>query len=582
VEFAKGQLGFGKSEEEKERHRTRILEVFNRVGRVLVAEFELQKIVQSVTDGGREIANAAFGAFFYEGTNGRGEAYALYALSGEPHEAFAKAPMPQNSTLFSTAFHDAGVQRIGDVLKDPRYGQSTPFQGMPKGFLPVRSYLAVPVVSRSGAPLGGLFYGHPEPNVFSQESETALVSLAAQAAIAIDNAHLHAALRQDLKHQRQGWEDAQRLAAIVESSDDAIISKDLNGTIMSWNRGAARIFGFTAEEAIGKSILILIPADRHKEEASILDRIGRGERIDHFDTVRQHKDGSLIDISLTVSPVNDSTGKIVGASKIARDVTARKRTERELRETKSQLAAANAGLEQRVEERTASLREAIGHLEEFSYSVSHDLRAPVRAMQAYARALLEDYAERLGGEGTMFLQRIVESGARMDRLIRDVLTYSRLTRADIHLHRVDLDQFLPDIARNYPELEKPRAEIIVKHPLAVVIGHEPSLSQTISNLLTNAVKFVAPGTFPVVLVRTERIGDCIRLWVEDNGIGIKPEHQKRLFGLFERLHPNSSYEGTGIGLAIVRKAVDRMQGRVGVESDGVHGSKFWLELPAAD
>jgi PAS domain S-box-containing protein len=490
-------------------------------------------------------------------------------------------PWPRNTTFTTSTFHGERVVRIGDVLKDPRYGQSAPFQGMPIGHLPVRSYLAVPVVSHAGVVLGGVFYVHPRPNVFSPESESALVSLAAQAAIAIENANLHTALRRELKRGKRGLEDAQRLAAIVESSDDAIISKDLNGIITSWNCGAERIFGFTAEEAIGKSILMLIPAERQQEEVNILDRIRHGQRIDHFDTVRRHKDGSSIDISLTVSPVKDSTGKIVGASKIARDVTGRKRTERELGEARSQLAAANAGLEQRVEERTASLREAIAHLEEFSYSVSHDLRAPVRAMQAYARALLEDYAGCLGDEGTMFLQRIVESAARMDRLIRDVLTYSRLTRADVHLDSVDLDQFLPDIVRNYPELQKPHAEIIVKHPLAAVIGHEPSLSQAISNLLTNAVKFVASGTFPRVLVRTERIGGQVRLWVEDNGIGIKPEHQTRLFGLFERLHSDTSYEGTGIGLAIVRKAVERMQGSAGVESDGVHGSKFWMDLPAA-
>ncbi len=353
----------------------------------------------------------------------------------------------------------------------------------------------------------------------------------------------------------------------MESSDDVIISKDLNGIIASWNKGAERIFGYTAQEAIGKPVTILIPPDRLDEEPDILERIRRGESIDHYETVRRRKDGTLIDISLTVSPMKDAHGNVIGASKIGRDITDRVRAQEKL--------------EQTVAERTMSLREAVAQMEEFSYSVSHDLRAPVRAMQGYADALLEDYGQKLDDRARGYLQRIIESGSRMDRLIRDVLTYSRVARADTQLHPVNLDRLVREIVQQYPELDPSRAKITIAEKLPAVIGHEPSLSQVISNLLNNAVKFVPAGKTPEILIRSEIHGRQVKLWVEDNGIGIKPQYQSRLFGMFERIHPHEQYEGTGIGLAIVRKATERMGGKVGVESDGIHGCKFWVQLPAA-
>ena len=372
-----------------------------------------------------------------------------------------------------------------------------------------------------------------------------------------------------------------RLAAIVESSEDAIVSKDLNGVIASWNKGAERIFGYTATEAIGQPISMLIPPERQDEEPDILGRIRRGERIVHFETVRRRKDGTLLDISLTVSPVKDLEGKIIGASKIARDITERKRANVELRQAKEQLARTNEDLEKRVDERTASLREAIAQMEEFSYSVSHDLRAPVRAMQGYANAALELYGDRLDARGRDFLDRIIRGSTRMDRLIQDVLTYSRIARSEIQLQPVSLQKLVPEVIQHYPEMQPPRAEIVIRDPLHDVVAHEPSLTQAVSNLLSNGVKFVAPGSVAKLQIWTELRQDKVRLWIEDNGIGIKPEHQSRLFGMFERIHPDKQYNGTGIGLAIVRKAVERMGGSAGVESDGITGSSFWIELPAA-
>jgi len=371
------------------------------------------------------------------------------------------------------------------------------------------------------------------------------------------------------------------LAAIVESSDDAIITKDLDGVITSWNKGAEKIFGYSASEVIGKAVAILIPPERENEEPNILSRLRRGECIDHYETVRRHKDGSFLDISLTVSPVRDADGIVIGASKVARDITQRKRVQAELLMARDQLARSNQELEHRVAERTASLQQAVTQMEEFSYSVSHDLRSPIRAMKGFALAALEDHGAQLNQEVRDYLDRIIRSGSRMERLIHDVLTYSRLARNEINLVPVAIDKLVPDIVQQYPAMQPPRAQIFVRHPLQPVIGHEPSLTQAISNLLANAVKFVRPGVTPAVNVWTEAQSAHVRLWIQDNGIGIKPEYQSRLFGMFERIHQDPGYDGTGIGLAIVRKSVERMGGCVGVNSDGEHGSSFWVELPAS-
>jgi PAS domain S-box-containing protein len=385
----------------------------------------------------------------------------------------------------------------------------------------------------------------------------------------------------DITAQRDAEHAFRHLAAIVEGSDDAILSKNLDGIITSWNKAGERIFGYTMDEAIGQPITLLIPVDRLAEESDIIARLRRGERIDHYETIRRCKDGTLLDVSLTISPVRDSKGNIVGASKIARDITEKKRSETALSSAREELARANEELERRVEERTASLREAIAQLEEFSYTVSHDLRAPLRGMQVYSQALLEDYGPTLDPEAQHCLGRIAENATRLDKMVMDVLTFSRVSRSDLRLEKIDLDKLVHDVVQNYPAYQAPRAILHIEK-LQAVRGHEPSLIQVLSNLLGNAVKFVAPGVTPTIRIWTEKSGLGVRLLIEDNGIGIKPEWQQRLFQMFERLHPNLPYEGTGVGLAIVRKAANRMGGDVGVRSNGSAGSTFWVELPAAD
>ncbi len=243
-------------------------------------------------------------------------------------------------------------------------------------------------------------------------------------------------------------------------------------------------------------------------------------------------------------------------------------------------------LERIVAERTARLNETVHDLEAFSYSVAHDMRAPLRAMTGFSKIVLSEYAGQMVEQGKDYLQRIADSASRLDLLIQDVLSYSKIITADLPLESVDLQTFIPQIIDSYPNLETGQAEIRIEAPLPRVLANPAALTQVISNLLGNAVKFVAPGVRPRVVIRSEVATlasdkietPMVRLWIEDNGIGIPKKAQDKIFMMFQRLNPVGAYEGTGIGLTIVRRAVERMGGKVGLESEPGEGSKFWVEL----
>ncbi len=437
------------------RDETRNLELLNAAGIAIAANLDLQALVQSVTDSATQLSGAKFGAFFYTVTNDQGESLLLYTLSGAPREAFEKFGHPRATQLFGPTFRGEGVVRCDDVLKDPRYGKMPPHHGMPSGHLPVRSYLAVPVTSRSGEVLGGLFFGHPEPGIFTERTERLISGVAAQAAVAIDNARL--------------YEDAQKEIARRKVAEDA------------------------------------------------------------------------------------------------------------LRASEAKLELANAELDRKVKERTASLEQAIGQMEEFSYSVSHDLRAPLRSIEAYSRFLEQDHGKSLNAEAQSYLGKITSNITRMNRLINDVLMLSRVSRSEIQSRPIVLQDMVEEIIQQNPPMQPPAVEIEIQ-ARHVVLGDEVSLSQVISNLLGNAVKFVPAGVKPKIKVWSEDQTNSVRLWIEDNGIGIKADQRQKLFGMFQRLSNDPTYDGTGIGLAIVRKAVERMGGAVGVEASPSGGSRFWVDL----
>lgn len=269
-------------------------------------------------------------------------------------------------------------------------------------------------------------------------------------------------------------------------------------------------------------------------------------------------------------------GTLVSAFAMALRSRQRQYQVRDLLADREQTAAR---LEQTVAARTTDLRETVSELEAFSYSVTHDMRGPLRSIASYAQFLTTDYADKLDDVGKHFLQRVRDGASRMDRLIQDVLNYSRLSRGALGLEIVNSDKLVRDIVTEYPNIQIHEHNISVDGTLPHVLANPAALTQCLSNLLNNAVKFVRPGDNPQVRVYSEMKDDYVRLLVEDQGIGIAKHYQTQIFGPFSRLHDDKTYEGTGIGLAIVKRAVHRMNGRVGVESEAGKGSTFWIELP---
>lgn len=253
-------------------------------------------------------------------------------------------------------------------------------------------------------------------------------------------------------------------------------------------------------------------------------------------------------------------------------------SQRELLTAKETIARHAEHLEQTVRERTSRLVETNAQLEAFSYSVSHDMRGPLRAMLQYAQILLEEQTG-MTAEGRVYLERISRAATRLDRLIQDVLLYSRVARSEMPLAPVDLDRLIQEIVQQYPEFRPPRANVVMQSALPQVVAHEASLTQCLSNLLSNAVKFVPPGRTAEVRVRTVQTNGTVRIWIEDNGIGIAPKDHQRIFNIFERVHSPKDYDGTGIGLSIVKKTVERMGGAVGLVSELGQGTRFWIDLP---
>ena len=381
----------------------------------------------------------------------------------------------------------------------------------------------------------------------------------------------YVAIRTDVTERKQAEEAAALLVAIVNSSNDAIIGKDLNSIVTSWNLGAEKLLGYSAEEMIGQSITRLIPADRLSEEIEIIDRIKRGESVEQLETVRLVKGGRLINVSATVSPIRDKTGKIVGASKVFRDITERKRAEQEIREL-------NMRLEQRVAERTAELETANKELEAFSYSVSHDLRSPLRAVDGFSQAVLEDYGPHLPEEGLRYLRTIREGAQRMGALIDDLLRFSRLSRASLNTHEVNTNGLVRHVLEELAPQHAGRQVEIHVEKLPPCQGDPALLNQVWVNLISNAIKYTLNREHAEIEIGCKREQDENVYFVRDNGAGFDMKYANKLFGVFQRLHRADEFEGTGVGLAIVQRIIHRHGGRIWAEAAVDRGATFYFTL----
>ena len=369
-----------------------------------------------------------------------------------------------------------------------------------------------------------------------------------------------------IEHTQEHQNRLSEQARLLDLSHDAICVRDMQDRVTFWNRGCTELYGFAREEAIGKILQELLQTVFSEPLESLRQTLVNENRW-NGELVHTRKDKTKIYVASRWSLVRDAKGQPQSILESNIDVTERK--------------AFQTNLEGLVQERTAKLQETIGELEAFSYSVSHDMRAPLRAMQGYSKALIADYNGKLDEEAMLYLERIARASNRLDLLIQDVLAYSKVTKSEITLNVVQLDRLIEDLAPSHPEFHEPHALLKVQKPMHPVFGHEAYLTQCVTNLLGNAVKFVEPGIVPTILVRSEAMDGRVRIWFEDNGIGIDSSHQERIFQIFGQVHSEKKYGGTGIGLAIVRKAVQRMNGEVGVESELGKGSRFWITLRAA-
>lgn len=353
-----------------------------------------------------------------------------------------------------------------------------------------------------------------------------------------------------------------RLAAIVESSDDAIISEDLNGIIMTWNKGAERIFGYTAAEVVGKPVSILAAPERRDDMFAILDKIRQGQHVEHYETLRRRKDGEIIHVSLSVSPVRDRSGRIIGASKIARDITDRKRIESELKRSNDELRRANQDVET------------------FAYSASHDLQEPLRTIALSAQLLERRHREQLQGDARKLLETIVEGANRMQNLIGDILAYATAAKyTQGPPTSVDSNRVLAAALDNLKGQIQESDATITSGPLPFVLIHENRLVQVFQNLVGNALKYRGTES-PLVHISAEESDSWAEFSVVDNGIGIDQKFAAQIFQLFKRLHTRTEYPGSGMGLSICQRIIEQYGGRIWLEkSVAGQGSTFCFTLP---
>jgi PAS domain S-box-containing protein len=520
-----------KEAEEELRADTRESEALYRIGVLLSSELDLRKIVQAVTDAATAITGAQFGAFFYNVLDDAGASYMLYTLSGMPREAFENFPMPRATDIFGPTFRGEGVVRLDDVTRDPRYGNNAPYHGFPAGHLPVRSYLAAPVFSRAGDVLGGLFFGHAAPGVFDARAERAVVGIAAQAAIAMDNARLIGAA--------QAAEA--RFRTLFQSVPDAILVADASARLLDANPAAVALLGRTHEELRTLSVPDIVAAERAWTEAEFGRFVQDGLWRNELDLRRG--DGTLVPVEAQASAVALPDGTIYLS--VLRDISGRRLLEQQR--------------------------------QDFIAMVAHDLKNPLTTMKGYAQLL-----QRRAAYSERNVATIVSQANRLERLIDDLRDVARIDAGHLSLDRAPVD--LAALVRANVEESRALSEahtIDFEAPDESVIGAWDAgrLAQVIENLLSNAVKYSPDGG--AIRVRITADEDEARLAVMDEGIGIPPEALARVFERFYRSDAGvaANRKGLGLGLYISKALVEAHGGTIAVEPLSPTGSAFSVTLP---
>jgi PAS domain S-box-containing protein len=360
-------------------------------------------------------------------------------------------------------------------------------------------------------------------------------------------------------------EAAARFRVMADTMGQKIYTTDAAGDVDYYNRAWSEFTGLPLEDLVGTGWRKVVhPEDDAETVRRWSEAVTQGQPFEMELRLRRG-DGAYRWHLTRTHPVNGVNGEIIRWIGSTTDVDDQRRSREQL--------------ERMVEERTENLKASVAELEAFSYSISHDMRAPLRSMLGFSEILQEEYGPQLDEQANRFLQRIRTASARMDHLIQDVLSFSRVSRGDLPMESTDPLSLIRELIESYPNLRASEVGVLLPPEMPRVLANSAALTQCVSNLLSNAVKFVAPGVKPVVRISTQLANGRVRIWFKDNGIGIKEEDFNRIFEIFQRV--DRSHEGTGIGLAIVKKAAERMGGSVGVDSKPGQGASFWLDLQAA-
>jgi PAS domain S-box-containing protein len=589
------------------RDETRNLAILNRTGASIAAELDLDRVVQMVTDAGVALAGAQFGAFFYNVLDEKGESYMLYALSGVEREAFANFAMPRATAVFHPTFQGDGIIRSDNILQDPRYGHSEPHRGMPKGHLPVRSYLAVPVISRSGEVLGGLFFGHAEIGMFKQEHEVLLAGIAGQAAVAIDNARLFQSAQRELEERRRVEialrESEERFRAIANSIDQLIWATRADGYHDYYNQRWYEYTGVPEGTTDGEAWNGMFHPDDQEHAWSVWRHcLATGEPY-HIEYRLRHRSGEYRWVLGRAQPVRDEDGRIkrwfgtctdIHDFKQAQDALRASR-ERALR-TEEETRRLASILAERVKELDAANEE----IQRFAYIVSHDLRAPLvnvmgftselegaqaeierfyrNVQQADPNLIAPDAKAAIEADLPEAIGFIRSSTVKMDKLIRAILKLSREGRRVLAPEPIDMVQLLETQRGSVAhQLHERGAELLIE-PVPDLTSDRLAIEQIFGNLIDNAVKYLHSSRAGRIVVRGRNLADNVLYEVEDNGRGIDPKDFERIFDLFRRSGAQDQ-QGEGIGLAHVRALVRRLGGTISVSSRVGEGSTFTVILP---
>ncbi|WP_109480778.1 response regulator [Paraburkholderia sp. C35] len=565
------------------REESRTLEILNRVGTVVAAELDLNRAVQVVVDAATELTGAAFGSFFYNVMDDKGGSYMLYTLSGVPKDSFAKFPMPRNTSVFAPTFNGDGIVRSDDITKDPRYGRNPPHRGMPEGHLKVRSYLAAPVVSRTGEVLGGLFFGHPMPGMFTARAERLVEGIAAQAATAIDNARLYQAAQREIAERTKAQNALRELNETLEArvleavadrdrlwdfSEDLLVVAGFNGELQRISPSWTRVLGHDMHWLALQSYFSLIHTDDHAMVRANLDELRRTGAPMRFENRLKHIDGTWRWIAWTLS-LDPDTERIHG---VGRDVTSDRETQEALRHAEEAL-------------RVAQKMEAIGKL---TGGVAHDFNNLLQVIGGNLQLLADDVA---GIERPAQRVRNALAGvARGAKLASQLLAFGR--RQPLAPKVVNLGRFvrgLDDMLRRALG-DGIEIETVVSGGLWNTLVDPFQVENALLNLAINARDAmdghgkltIEAGNASLDDTYAKRHADVtpgqyVMVAVTDTGSGMSADVQEHVFEPFFTTKPEG--QGTGLGLSMVYGFVKQSGGHVKIYSEMGHGTTIRLYLP---